>query len=189
MNYREAYELFASNGILFNHESERRGETFVTRKITRAAHPIKLGLQDTVFLGNLDSQARLGARRGLCGGDVADASTGPTGRLRNRHRRVALGSGVRGAGLRPLDLDWHQHVRSTRATFGPPRLTTSRRSDQGSDQLGWKPKIDFDELVDRMVEHDLDLARQETTLAKPGTSPLGEDGRILTCRRERAAFM
>ncbi len=78
-NYRESYGMFACNGILFNHESPLRGETFVTRKITRAAAKIKLGLQDTLYLGNIDSQARLGPCEGLRGRHVADAASQETG--------------------------------------------------------------------------------------------------------------
>ena len=88
------------NGILFNHESPRRGETFVTRKITRAVARIKAGLQDKLYLGNLDAHARLGLRARLRRGDVADAAAGRARRLRDRHRRVAHGAGVRRAGLR-----------------------------------------------------------------------------------------
>ena len=76
VNYREAYGLFAVNGILFNHESPRRGETFVTRKITRAVARIKAGLQDKLYLGNLDAAARLGLRPRVRRGDVADAAAG-----------------------------------------------------------------------------------------------------------------
>jgi GDPmannose 4,6-dehydratase len=80
-NYRKAYGLHASSGILFNHESPRRGETFVTRKITRAATRIKLGLQDCVYMGNMDAKRDWG--------DVADAAAGPARRLRDRHQRDA----------------------------------------------------------------------------------------------------
>ena len=75
VNYREAYNMHASNGILFNHEGPTRGETFVTRKITRAVAAIELGLQDRLFLGNLDATAGLGARAGLCRRNVAYSST------------------------------------------------------------------------------------------------------------------
>ena len=101
VNYRESYNLFACNGILFNHESPRRGETFVTRKITRAAARIKLGLQDMSLSRQPGGQARLGLCRRLRRGDVADAPAGRTGRLRGGHRRDPLGPGIRGKGLRP----------------------------------------------------------------------------------------
>ena len=76
VNYREGYGLFACNGILFNHESPRRGETFVSRKITKAAARIKLGRQDKLFLGNLDAKSDWGYAPRLCGSDVDDAATG-----------------------------------------------------------------------------------------------------------------
>ena len=88
VNYREAYGMYACNGILFNHESPVRGETFVTRKITRALARIKLGLQDCLYLGNMDRQARLGPCQGLRRNAVADAAAGPARRLRHRHRRA-----------------------------------------------------------------------------------------------------
>ena len=88
VNYREAYGLYACNGILFNHESPMRGETFVTRKITRALARIALGLQDCLYLGNLARAARLGPRQGLRRDAVADAAAGDARRLRHRHRRA-----------------------------------------------------------------------------------------------------
>ena len=91
VNYREAYGMFTSNGILFNHESPRRGETFVTRKITRAATRIKEGLQDTLYPGESRSQERLGLCRGLRGSHVADASAGSTGRFCHCHGRDPYG--------------------------------------------------------------------------------------------------
>ena len=98
VNYREAYGIYACNGILFNHESPMRGETFVTRKITRALARIKLGLQDCLYLGNLERQARLGACARLRRGAVADAAAGAAGGFRHRHRRAAQRARIR----RPL---------------------------------------------------------------------------------------
>ena len=95
--YREAYGMFAANGILFNHESERRGENFVTRKITLAAGRIAEGVQDHLELGNLESK-RL--RQGLCGMHVADAAAGEAGGLRHRYGHPAYGAGLHGEGLR-----------------------------------------------------------------------------------------
>jgi GDP-mannose 4,6-dehydratase len=94
VNYREAYGLFITNGILFNHESERRGETFVTRKITRALGRIKMGLQEKLFLGNLEAKPRLGLRRRLRRSDVDDATGSAARRLRDLDRRVALGARI-----------------------------------------------------------------------------------------------
>jgi len=100
VNYREAYGLHASSGILFNHESPIRGETFVTRKITRAVASIKHGLQDKLFLGNLDARRDWGHARDFVE-HVAHASAGPSRRLCACHRRKPLGARVRGEGLRP----------------------------------------------------------------------------------------
>jgi GDPmannose 4,6-dehydratase len=111
VNYREAHGLFICNGILFNHESPRRGETFVTRKITRAAGRIKLGLQEKLYLGNLDAKRdwgfagdyveAMGFRGRLRRGDVVDAAAGRAGRLRDSHRRNAQRPRVRRGGVRP----------------------------------------------------------------------------------------
>src|SRR4029453_7675602 len=117
VNYREAYDLFACNGILFNHESIRRGETFVTRKISRAVARIKAGLQDKLYLGNLDAERDWGHAPeyveamwmmlqgadpddSVLRGDVGDAPAGRAGRLLDRDRRVPHRPGVRAAGLR-----------------------------------------------------------------------------------------
>ena len=95
VNYREAYGIHASNGILFNHESPLRGETFVTRKITRAVARIALGLRERPLPGQPGLPARLGPRQGLRAGHAPHAAAGRARRLRHRHRRAALGAGVR----------------------------------------------------------------------------------------------
>ena len=100
-NYREAYGMFAVNGILFNHESPRRGETFVTRKISRAAARIKLGLQERLYLGNLDARRDWGFA-----GDYVEAmwlmlQVDEPDDYRDRHRRDALGARILRRGLRP----------------------------------------------------------------------------------------
>ncbi len=100
-NYREGYGLFAVNGILFNHESPRRGETFVTRKITRAVARIKFGLQKKLYLGNLEARRRLGLCPGLCGSHVAHVAAGYPGRPGDRHRGGPFGPGVPGRSLFP----------------------------------------------------------------------------------------
>ena len=101
VNFRESYGLHASNGILFNHESPRRGETFVTRKITRAVAHIAAGLAGQTVPGQSRGQARLGLCQGICRGHVADAATGQAGRLRHCHRRNPFHSRVSRPGLRP----------------------------------------------------------------------------------------
>ncbi len=123
VNYREAYGLHASNGILFNHESERRGETFVTRKITRAATRIKLGLQDLLYLGNLEAERDWGHAEDyvramhlmLQQDDPSDyvIATGESHTVREFVERV----------FEALDLTWQDHVGSTRATTGRPKST------------------------------------------------------------------
>jgi GDPmannose 4,6-dehydratase len=169
VNYREAYGLFISNGILFNHESERRGETFVTRKITRALGRIKMGLQKKLFLGNLDARRDWGYA-----GDYVEAmwmmlqqpepddfviATGEAYSVREFLDQAAECS----------RLDWHKYVESD------PRYLRPTEADyllgdatKARTTLGWKPRVDFRELVRRMVEHDLELARQERTLADAG---------------------
>lgn len=169
VNYREAYDLFAANGILFNHESERRGETFVTRKITRAATRIKLGLQDKLFLGNLDAKRDWGHAE-----DYAEAmwlmlqqekaedfviATGETYAVREFVERVF--------GL--LDLDWERYVEIDARYFRPTEVDILQGdATRAREKLGWEPGVSIDELVRRMVEHDLELARQEKTLTEAG---------------------
>ncbi|MBL8216833.1 MAG: GDP-mannose 4,6-dehydratase [Bryobacterales bacterium] len=169
VNYREAHGLFICNGILFNHESHRRGETFVTRKITRALARIKMGLQDKLFLGNLDAKRDWGYA-----GDYVEAMW-----LMLQHEKpddyvVATGESYsvrefldRAAAC--LDIDWHSVVAQD-ARYLRPTEVDHLLGDPGKARrvLGWAPKLSFDELVKKMVEHDLELAKQEATLAKAG---------------------
>jgi len=165
VNYREAYNMFACNGILFNHESERRGETFVTRKITRAATRIKLGLQDKLFLGNLDAKRDWGYAKDYVeamwlmmqaeSSDDYVIATGETHSVREFCEKV----------FGYLDLDWQEHVEIDPWYYRPSEVdillgdsTKARR------QLGWEPKVGFDELVRLMVDHDMVLARNEKQL-------------------------
>ncbi len=120
VNYRESYNLFACNGILFNHESPRRGETFVTRKITRAATRIKLGLQKKLYLGNLEARRDWGFA-----GDYVDAmwrmlQQEDSGRFRRGHRRHALGARIRHGSVRLPESRLQGFCRTGRALF-PPR--------------------------------------------------------------------
>jgi GDPmannose 4,6-dehydratase len=169
VNFREAYDLFISNGILFNHESPRRGETFVSRKITRAATRISLGLQDRLYLGNLDAVRDWGYA-----GDYVDAMwrmlqqeqpgdyVVATGESHTVREMVELAFGL-------LDLDWQEHVSVDPRYFRPTevhRLQGDAR--RAREQLGWEPRVSFRELVEMMVQHDLELARQEHTLRAAG---------------------
>ena len=169
VNYREAYGLHASNGILFNHESERRGETFVTRKITRAATRIQLGLQDALYLGNLDAQRDWGhaedyvrAMHLMLQQDDPDdyvIATGESHSVRTFVQKV----------FAHLDLDWQQYVRIDPRYYRPAEVD-ALRGDAGKARarLDWTPRVGIDELVRRMVAHDLELARQERTLREAG---------------------
>jgi len=168
VNYREAYKLHISNGILFNHESPRRGETFVTRKITRAATRIKLGLQDKLFLGNLDAKRDWGYARDFVEamwlmlqqpqGDDYVVATGEAHTVREFCERA----------FACLDMDYRKYVeidprylRPTEVDYllGDPSKARTR--------LGWKAKTSFADLVKLMIESDLDLARREQRAGGP----------------------
>jgi GDPmannose 4,6-dehydratase len=166
INYREAYGLFACNGILFNHESPRRGETFVTRKITRAATRIKEGLQKKLYLGNLEAKRDWGyagdfveAMWRMLQQDQPDDFVIATGQSRSVREFVE-------AVFQQLGLDWQEHV-ETDPRYLRPSEVDLLLGDAGkaARMLGWQPKVSFDELVRMMVEHDWELAREERVLA------------------------
>ena len=169
VNYREAYGLFACSGILFNHESERRGETFVTRKITRAATRIKLGLQDALYLGNLDSERDWGhaedyvrAMHLMLQQDEPDDYVIATG---ESHTVRAFVEKV----FATLALDSNQYVHIDPRYYRPTEVDALRGdATKARERLGWTPRVGIDELVRRMVDHDLELARQELTLREAG---------------------
>ena len=162
VNYRESYGLFASNGILFNHESERRGETFVSRKITRAATRIKLGLQEKLYMGNLDARRDWGYARDYVEAmwmimNAAEAddyvvATGETHSVREFLEKT----------FSYLDLDWEKYVEIDPRYFRPAEVDVLLGDpSKARRQLGWEPKVTFDGLVRLMTDHDLELARQE----------------------------
>lgn len=169
VNYREAYRMFVANGILFNHESPLRGETFVSRKITRAAGRIKLGLQEKLYLGNLE------ARRdwGFAGDYVetmwlmlqqaeADDYVVATGETHSVQELLEEAFGC-------LELDWQDHVAIDARYFRPTEVDALQGdAAKAREKLGWEPKVTFKELVRMMVDHDLELARQEQTLKSAG---------------------
>lgn len=169
VNYREAYGLHASNGILFNHESPRRGETFVTRKITRAATRIKLGLQDRLYLGNLDAERDWGFA-----GDYVEAmwlmlQQGEPGDFviatGERHSVRDFCAAVFGC----LGLDWREHVGIDERYLRPAEVDLLQGDPTKAHRLlGWQPRTSFDQLVRMMVAIDLDLARQERILVDAG---------------------
>jgi len=169
VNYRESYGLHASNGILFNHESERRGETFVTRKITRAATRIALGLQDKLYLGNLDAKRDWGHAQEyveamwlMLQQDAPDdyvIATGTSHTVRSFVEKV----------FARLGLDWEPYVAIDPRYFRPAEVEFLQGdASKARRVLGWHPKVGIDELVERMVTHDLELAKQERTLRDAG---------------------
>jgi GDPmannose 4,6-dehydratase len=162
VNYRESYNLFACNGILFNHESERRGETFVSRKITRAATRIKLGLQDKLYLGNLDARRDWGYARDyveamwlMMQADEADDFVIATGQTHSIREFLDEAFGY-------LDLDWNKYVEIDPRYFRPTEVDLLLGdATKAREVLGWQPKVGFKELVRLMVDSDLKLAQQE----------------------------
>ena len=162
VNYRRSYDLFASNGILFNHESERRGETFVTRKITRAAGRIKTGMQNKLFLGNLDAKRDWGYAKDYVEGmwrilqhDEPDdfvLATGRTETVRDFCRLV----------FNQLDLRYEDYVEIDPRYFRPAEVDLLLGdASKAKEKLGWEATTDLEALAQIMTEHDLDLARRE----------------------------
>ena len=169
VNYREAYGLFICNGILFNHESPRRGETFVTRKVTRAATRIKEGLQEKLFLGNLDAKRDWGfagdyveAMWLMLQQDTPDDYVVAIGESHSVREMVELT-------FAELDLDWKKYVEIDPRYLRPTEVDFLHGDpSKARAKLGWKPKMGFKELIRAMIAHDLELARQESTLKRAG---------------------
>ncbi len=166
VNYRESYDLFACNGILFNHESERRGETFVTRKVTRAAASIKLGLQEKLFLGNLDAKRDWGHAKDyvramwlMLQQDEPDdyvIATGETHSVRE----------LLDEAFSHLGLDWQQFVEVDPRYFRPAEVDLLiGDATKARQKLGWQPEITFKELVRTMVDADLADLKKKHNLA------------------------
>lgn len=173
VNYRESYDLFACNGILFNHESPRRGETFVTRKITRGAAAIKLGLQSKLYLGNLDAQRDWGFA-----GDYVVAMWLMLQQDRPEDFVIATGEthSVReflDETFSYLDLDWKEYVEIDPRYFRPAEVDLLiGDSAKARQKLGWCPRVSFRELVRMMVDSDLELTRQMAGQQIPPRSQL-----------------
>jgi GDPmannose 4,6-dehydratase len=163
-NYRESYNMFTANGILFNHTSVRRGETFVSRKITRAATRIKMGLQDKLFLGNLDAKRDWGYA-----GDYVEAmwrmlqaekpddyviATGETHSIKE-FLNLAFGN---------LGLDWEKYVEYDKRYERPAEVDLLLGDPTKAKSLGWKPSVTFPELVKMMIDSDMKLAEQEQAI-------------------------
>jgi GDPmannose 4,6-dehydratase len=162
VNYRESYDMFACNGILFNHESERRGETFVSRKITRAATRIKLGLQEKLYLGNLDARRDWGYAKDyvramwlMLQTEQPDDYVIATGETHSVREFLDETFGL-------LDLDWKEYVEKDPRYYRPAEVDLLLGdATKAREQLGWEPEVNFKQLVHLMVEHDMALAQAE----------------------------
>jgi GDPmannose 4,6-dehydratase len=179
INYREAYNMFTCNGILFNHESPRRGETFVTRKVTRAATRIKMGLQDKLYLGNMDAKRDWGFA-----GDFVEAmwlmlqhdrpddyviATGETHSVKEFVQRT----------FEKLDLDYERHVVIDPRYFRPSEVDVLLGdASKARKILNWQPKVTFNQLIDMMVEFDMEAAKREKTLTDAGFT-CSENSRLI----------
>jgi GDPmannose 4,6-dehydratase len=162
VNYRESYGLYACNGILFNHESPRRGETFVTRKITRAVAHIKHGLQDRLFLGNLDAKRDWGFAGDYVEGmwrmlqqSEPDDYVLATGETHSVREFLDIAFDL-------VELDWKKYVQIDPRYFRPAEVDVLLGdATKARKKLGWEPKIGFKELVQMMVEADLESVRSK----------------------------
>jgi GDPmannose 4,6-dehydratase len=165
-NYREAYGMFASNGILFNHESPRRGETFVTRKITRAVGRIKYGLQKDLYMGNINALRDWGFAGDYVEGmwrmlqhDCADDFVLATGEMHTVKEFLQVAFDYAG-------LDWEKFTHHD-SRYDRPSEVDQLLGDptKARTVLGWEPKVKFKDLVKMMMDADLELARKEAALA------------------------
>ena len=165
VNYREAYGIFGCNGILFNHESPRRGETFVTRKITRAAARIKLGLQDKLYLGNLEAKRDWGFA-----GDYVKAMWLMLQQKKPDDYIVATGqthsvSEFLDEVFGHLDLDWKEYVEIDERYFRPAEVDMLLGDPAKAKKvLNWEPEVTFKALAKMMVESDMKMAENEKLL-------------------------
>jgi len=167
VNYREAYDMFACNGILFNHESPRRGETFVTRKITMALARIKHGIQEKLYLGNLDAKRDWGYA-----GDYVEAMWLMLQQDKPKDYVIATGETHSVAeflqeAFGHVGLNWEDYVEFDQRYLRPTEVDSLMGdSKKAKDELKWKPKVRFRELVHMMVDADMELVRKELYGAK-----------------------
>jgi len=169
VNYREAYDMFVTNGILFNHESPRRGETFVTRKITRALGRIKMGLQKKLYLGNLDSERDWGfagdyveAMWMMLQQDSPDDFVVATGESYTVRQFLEQAFGYAG-------LQWQDFVEFDPRYLRPTEVDAlCGDPSKAKKAMGWSPRTSFNALVEMMVDHDMELADRERTLRDAG---------------------
>ncbi|HEY7534043.1 MAG TPA: GDP-mannose 4,6-dehydratase [Nitrospiraceae bacterium] len=168
VNYREAYDLFACNGILFNHESPRRGETFVSRKITKAAARIKLGIQQELYLGNLDAKRDWGfagdyvqAMWMMLQADQPEDFVIATGETHTVRELLDLA-------FSRLQLDWEKFVKIDPKYYRPTEVDLLiGDASKAKKVLGWEPKVRFEELVSMMVDQDVAMERERLEGIKP----------------------
>ncbi|MCH7903665.1 MAG: GDP-mannose 4,6-dehydratase [Armatimonadetes bacterium] len=186
VNYREAYGMFACNGILFNHESPIRGETFVTRKITRAAARIAVGLQDHLYLGNLNAMRDWGHARDFVEGmwlivqqDKPGDFVLATGEQHSVREFVEisfarLGTTIEWSGEGESEQGLNQKTGKAIVSIDPryyrPAEVEALLGDasKAREVLGWAPKVTFEELVQEMVDSDLELAKRDKLVAEEG---------------------
>jgi GDPmannose 4,6-dehydratase len=167
-NYREAYGMFAVSGILFNHESERRGENFVTRKITRAIGRIKAGTQNELVLGNTDARRDWGyapdyveAMWLMLQKEIPEDFVIGTGEMHSVQEFIERA-------FAHVDLDWRRYVRTDPQFIRPSEVDTLLADpSKAREKLNWEPKVRFPELVTKMVDHDVQLALREKAFLEP----------------------
>ena len=177
VNYRESYGIFACNGILFNHESPRRGETFVTRKVTRAVARIKTGLEDKLYLGNLESKRDWGYAKEyveamwlMLQQDEPEDYVIATGETHSIHELLEEAFSYAG-------LDWRQHLEIDQRYYRPAEVDLLiGDSSKAKRKLGWEAKIKFRDLVRLMIDADMEAAKKEAHMngyqsSKPNLDP------------------
>jgi GDPmannose 4,6-dehydratase len=177
VNYRESYGIFACNGILFNHESPRRGETFVTRKVTRAVARIKTGLEDKLYLGNLESKRDWGYAKEyveamwlMLQQDEPQDYVIATGETHSIHELLEEAFSYAG-------LDWRQHLEIDQRYYRPAEVDLLiGDSSKAKSKLGWEAKIKFRDLVRLMIDADMEAAKKEAHMngyqsSKPNLAP------------------
>jgi GDPmannose 4,6-dehydratase len=172
VNYRESYDLFACNGILFNHESPRRGETFVTRKITRAAANIKAGLQDALYLGNLSAKRDWGYAKEyveamwlMLQQDSPDDYVIATGKTHSVEDFLT-------AAFSQVDLDWHNYVKVDPKYLRPAEVDILvGDASKAKQKLGWEPRVGFNDLVKLMVDADVSMVSKKEQEVFGDTAP------------------
>ncbi len=165
LNYRESYDIFASSGILFNHESPRRGLEFVTRKVTDAVARIKLGMQDYLYLGNMDAKRDWGYAKDyvramwlILQQEKAEDFVVATGHTHSVKEWVEAAFGCAG-------LDWNKYVKTDQSLLRPAEVDLLiGDASKAKEKLGWEPEVNFEELVKLMVENDYNSLKNKNNL-------------------------